>query len=116
MLGAAEKVVRFTDGLNDVESFAADEKTVDAVIRNIQIIGEAARHIPSDVQARHPTIEWAGMRGMRNILVHDYAGILLDQVWAVVQYRIPGLIASLHTILKAESLPDDREPETHDAT
>jgi uncharacterized protein with HEPN domain len=102
MLAASEKILRYTGELADLEAFTEDEKTVDAVIRNILTIGEAARHIPDDVQKRYPNIEWGGMRGMRNILVHDYAGVVPDVVWGVVERRIPGLILSLREILEAE--------------
>ena len=81
MLDAAEKVERYTVGIADLEAFISNELVVDAVIRNVQIIGEAARHIPDDARVRYPDFDWVGMQGMRNILVHDYAA--LEQAHAV---------------------------------
>ena len=66
-----DKILRFTSGL-DKDQFAADELTTDAVPRNIQIIGEATRHVPDDVQARMPAIEWKKMAGMRDWLTNVY--------------------------------------------
>lgn len=102
MLEAAEKVERYTEGMTDLEAFTANELVIDAVIRNVQIIGEAARHIPEDAQARYPDVDWVGMRGMRNILVHDYAAVRLDLVWGVIQDRIPDLVARLRAIVQQE--------------
>jgi uncharacterized protein with HEPN domain len=102
MTEAAEKIDRYTSGMRDLESFGSNEMAVDAVIRNVQIIGEAARHIPEEAQARYPDLDWAGRRGMRNILVHNYGAIRLDVVWGVVQTRIPSLLPRLREILARE--------------
>ncbi len=107
MIEAAEKVSRYTQGLADLNAFSANEVIVDAVLRNVQIIGEAARHIPDAAQARYPGVDWAGMRGMRNILVHQYGAVQLDVVWHVVQMDIPIALPLLREILERE-LPDDR--------
>ena len=71
ILTAIQRIQRYTAGLS-FEAFSKDEKTVDAVVRNLSIIGEAARHIPSDVQARSSGIPWAEMRGMRHRIIHEY--------------------------------------------
>ena len=73
ILEAINKIERYTAGLSE-EAFANQDMAVDAVIRNFQVIGEAARHIPDDVQARYPEVPWSLMQGMRHILVHDYFG------------------------------------------
>jgi uncharacterized protein with HEPN domain len=105
MLEAAEKIARYTDGMAELAALSANDMAVDAVIRNVQIIGEAARHIPNDVQARYPDVDWMGMRGMRNILVHQYGSVRLDAVWGVVQQDIPAVLPRLRAILERE-LPD----------
>ena len=71
ILTAIEKIQRYTAG-SSFEAFANDEKTVDAVVRNLTVIGEAAQHIPTDIQARIAAIPWMDMRGMRHRIVHDY--------------------------------------------
>jgi uncharacterized protein with HEPN domain len=101
MAEAAEKVRRYTAGM-DFEAFAANDAIVDAVLHNVQHIGEAASHVPADVQARYPDVDWARMRGMRNVLVHTYASVRLDVVWGVVEQRIPILIPRLREILELE--------------
>jgi uncharacterized protein with HEPN domain len=111
MLEAAEKVARYTDGMADLAAFSSNEIVVDAVIRNVQIIGEAVRHIPDDVQARYPDVDWISMRSMRNILVHQYGSVPLDVVWSVVQRDIPAALPRLRAILERE-LPNGPDPST----
>jgi uncharacterized protein with HEPN domain len=77
------------------ELLAADERTTDAVLRNIQIIGEATKHIPDDVRARMPGIEWKKMAGMRDWLTHVYDRVDPDTVWTVVEAKIPELLRTL---------------------
>jgi uncharacterized protein with HEPN domain len=109
-LDAGEKVVLYTHGLHDLGAFAANEMAVDAVIRNVQVIGEAARHIPDDIRARYSDIAWVGMHGMRNILVHNYGTVRLDVVWGVVQTRISPLLSRLREILDQERLSETDTP------
>lgn len=72
----------------------------DAVIRNFQVIGEAARKIPVEVQSAHPEIPWALMQGMRHILVHDYDVVKLDVVWRTIQVELPPLVEPLRQMLQ----------------
>ena len=102
MVEAAEKIARYTDGMADLAAFSSNEMAVDAVVRNVQIIGEAARHIPDDLLARYPDVDWVGMR---NILVHQCGSIRLDVVWGVVQHYIPTVLPRLRSIIACE-LPD----------
>src|SRR5664279_2677830 len=73
------------------EEFFDDRKTVDAVMRNLAIIGEAAKKIPADVRRKHPDVAWKKMAGLRDIVVHDYFGIDEDIIWDVISVRIPEL-------------------------
>ena len=97
--------------MTDLAAFSSNEMAIDAVIRNVQVIGEAARHIPEDVQTRYPDVDWIGMRGMRNILVHQYGSVRLDAVWGVVRQDIPAVLPRLRAILDRE-LPGGSEPST----
>jgi uncharacterized protein with HEPN domain len=99
ILEAIGKISRYTAGLSE-EAFASQDMAVDAVIRNFQVIGEAARHVPEDVQARYPEIPWSLMQGMRHILVHDYFSVKLDVVWRTAQQSLPPLVEPLKCILK----------------
>lgn len=79
ILEAIEKIQRFTMGL-DQEGFSKDEKTFDAVIRNLEVIGEAIKKFPEEVRTRYPSLEWRKIAGIRDILVHEYFGIDVDIV------------------------------------
>lgn len=80
------------------EEFFHDPKTVDAVMRNLAIIGEASKKIPADVRRRYPAVEWKKMAGLRDIVVHDYFGIDEDIIWDVVSIRIPELKRNLEAM------------------
>jgi uncharacterized protein with HEPN domain len=83
ILEAVAKIQRYTAGMSEA-AFAADRLVVDAVERNFTVIGEAARQIPTDIQAKHSDIPWALIQGMRNVLVHEYDAVRLDVVWRTI--------------------------------
>jgi uncharacterized protein with HEPN domain len=99
ILEAIEKVCRYTEGMS-FGTFSADEKTVDAVVRNLEIIGEAARHIPEEIHNEFPDLPWAEMRGIRNVLIHEYFGVSLPILWKTTQNDLPPLVPILKQILK----------------
>jgi uncharacterized protein with HEPN domain len=74
MLLCIAKIRRFTKGYT-FEDFQRDEKTIDSVLRNLEIIGEAARYVPPSIRAQHPELPWAEMFTMRNIVIHEYHGV-----------------------------------------
>lgn len=90
MREAVHRIHGYTAGLS-YGQFLADSKTQDAVIRNIEILGEAAKHLPSALTSAHPEIEWKSIAGMRDKLVHDYFGVNLDILWDVVTTKLPAL-------------------------
>ncbi len=87
---AIADTAEFTQGMT-YEMFAADKKTVNAVIRCLEVLGEAAKHIPTSFRKKHPDIPWSKMAGMRDVLIHDYMGVDPKTVWKVVQERLPEL-------------------------
>jgi len=99
ILSAIAKIEEYTKGL-DFISFKNDTRTVDAVIRNLEIIGEAARHVPEDISEKHQDIPWRDMGDMRNLLSHEYFGVNEKLVWNTVKKDLPALIAPLETLLQ----------------
>ncbi len=100
MLESALKIKRYTANL-DFESFINDEKTIDAVVRNFEIIGEAANRTDPDFSTINPEIEWKRIRGFRNRIVHDYFGIDYEIVWTIVENDIEELIDQIEILIKA---------------
>lgn len=98
ILEAIGRVESYTHDLT-FEDFCNDSKTVDAVVRNLEVIGEAARNLDADVTARHPDVPWPDVRDMRNVLVHEYFGVDLAIVWATVKQDQPALGAALRPLL-----------------
>ena len=90
----AEKVLSYTEGM-DQEAFAADTRTFDAVLRNQELIGEAATHIPQAVRDEHPETGWRRIVAISNRIVHGYLGIDEDVVWDIVQSDVPELLRSI---------------------
>jgi uncharacterized protein with HEPN domain len=89
---AIAEVEEFTRGMN-YEDFTADKKTVNAVIRSLEVLGEATKHIPASFRKKHHEIPWTKMAGMRDVLIHDYMGVDLRTVWNVVRVRLPELMS-----------------------
>ena len=98
ILEAIAKVQRYTQGM-DFEAFQADQKTIDAVVRNLEIIGEAARHIPDAVREHHSEVPWDRMRGFRNVLAHEYFGVSVPIVWQTTQEDLPTIVPLLSKML-----------------
>jgi uncharacterized protein with HEPN domain len=98
MLENAEKAVSFVQGM-DYDGFCKDDKAMYAVIRAFEIIGEAARQIPDNVQKANPEIPWREIVGMRNKLTHEYFGVNTKVVWRTVQEDLPVIIPALQKIV-----------------
>jgi uncharacterized protein with HEPN domain len=105
MLENAQLAVRFVEGV-DFETFKQDNKTVYAVIRAVEIIGEAASNIPIEVRSKYPSLPWRDIRGMRSKLVHQYFGVNMEVVWQTIQEDLPFIINELGNILIQEK--DDK--------
>jgi uncharacterized protein with HEPN domain len=100
ILEAIGKIKRYINGL-DREAFPQDEKTFDAVIRNLEVIGEAIKKIPDGVRTQHPSVEWKKIAGVRDILVHEYFGIDVDIVWDIIQHKLSPLESQIRQIIAA---------------
>lgn len=94
MQEACDKIAAYTSGM-DFDAFCADTSTVDAVVRNLEIIGEASNGIPEDQKRLKPDIDWRAIKGLRNRIVHEYFGLSLAVIWAIVQTDLPVLAQQL---------------------
>ena len=99
---AIEKVERYMKGMTR-ESFEKDEKTADAVVRNLEIIGEAANRLPADFKEDYPDIEWSKIVGLRHRVVHEYFGVDLDIIWQIIRSDLPLFKRELQRIRDAHN-------------
>ncbi|MGD8992955.1 MAG: DUF86 domain-containing protein [Desulfobacterales bacterium] len=101
ILESINKIQNYVDDMK-FDDFQKDEKTIDAVIRNFIIIGEAARNVQDDISAKYPDIPWQLMGDMRNFAVHEYWGVELTTVWKTIQDDLPPLVPSLNRVIDSE--------------
>ncbi len=101
ILEAARRIATYVSGLT-YETFRADTKTQDAVIRNLEIIGEASKKIGGEFRATHPDIPWRSMAGVRDRLIHDYFGVNLEIVWQVAAVDLPDIASRIQALLDEE--------------
>ena len=96
---SAEKILEYIENMS-FEEFSKDNKTIDAVIRNFEIIGEASNLLPDKIKDKYPEIEWHRIRGFRNRVVHDYFGVDLQIVWKITSDQIPSLISEITSAIQ----------------
>jgi len=97
MLEAAQKVIRYT-GEREMPAFVADEMAYDATLRNLEVLGEAAKSIPEEIRQRHPEVDWRGVAGLRDILAHAYFALDNETLWKIVQGDVPRLLDLLREV------------------
>jgi len=103
---AIERIKKYTAGMS-YEMFLQDTKTQDAVIRNIEIIGEAAKNLSSDFRKKYAHLDWKKIVGMRDKIIHFYFGVKWDIVWAVIKDKIPALSEQINSILNELKKSDE---------
>jgi len=99
ILEATRKILKYTAGLS-YEQFSADQKTIEAVVWNLMIVGEAAKNVPEELRSRYTDVPWRDMAGLRDIIVHQYFEIKLDVIWKVIQNDLPLVEERLGGILE----------------
>jgi uncharacterized protein with HEPN domain len=100
MIGFADKVIAYTDGL-DQNRFVQSGLNYDATLRNLELIGEAASHVPQSVREKHPNVPWRLMVATRNRLIHGYLGMDNDTIWSIVKIDVPSLLVRLRKVKDA---------------
>jgi len=90
MQEAIEKIASYVDAMTFTD-FQSDTRTVDAVVHNLLVIGEAARCLPASIKENHPDIDWIAINGLRNRIAHEYFGLSLSVIWEIVQTDLPRL-------------------------
>ena len=98
IIDSGNKILEYTNTLT-FDAFTKDSKTIDAVIRNFEIIGEAANRLPEDFKDIHSEIDWHRIRGFRNRIVHDYFGIDYAIVWEIKNSFLPTLLSNLKALI-----------------
>ena len=99
ILSAVVAIEGYTAGMT-CDEFVADRRTVDAVVRNLMTMGESTRWIPEPILDEHPEVPWRLMRGVRNVVVHEYFGVDPGILWATVVHDLPPLVPRLESILR----------------
>jgi uncharacterized protein with HEPN domain len=97
ILERAERILHFTEGGR--AAFFDSPLIQDAVIRNFEIIGEAAKRVPDEFRSVHPSIPWKGLSGLRDVLIHQYEGVNVEEVWRIVENELPALKRTISTVL-----------------
>lgn len=103
MILFAQRVIEYTAGL-DQPAFVANRLVYDATLRNLELMGEAATHVPDEVRASHHDVPWRLIVATRNRLIHGYLGIDNDTLWSIVVTDVPALLASLRALQRAHAL------------
>lgn len=101
ILEALRRARSYTAG-QSYEQFLADTKTQDAVIRTLEILGEATKKLSLSLRESHPEVPWKSMAGVRDKLIHDYFGVNIDIVWQIVQDQLPALAEQIMAVLQDE--------------
>jgi uncharacterized protein with HEPN domain len=103
ILDSSRKIFRYTESLT-YEEFIADSKTIDAVVRNFEIIGEASNRLPQEFKDKNNTIDWFRIRGFRNRIVHHYFGIDYELMWSLRDTHLLALVSEIQNILEQENI------------
>jgi len=97
MMDAVGRIIAYTDGY-DRARFVADTRTFDAVLRNLEVLGEAAAQVPTPFRIHHPEVPWRQIVGLRNVVIHRYFAVDPETVWTIVSVQLPSLLPQLRAL------------------
>ena len=100
IIDACEKIKRFTSNLKNADDFYEDEKTFDAVLMNFVIIGESISRLSEELKAEKNEISWTKIKGLRNIVAHDYFGVDAEEIWEIINNNIIPLKSEIQSIIE----------------
>ena len=102
ILTAIDKIEKYTKD-STFEDLCQNDMAIDAVIRNLEVVGEASRNVPENIKRKYPFVEWREAIGFRNVLIHDYFGIDLESVWDTIKHNLPSLKENINKVLETEN-------------
>jgi uncharacterized protein with HEPN domain len=100
ILDYSEKAMRFVEGMPSADALSRDDRTLLAVVRALEVIGEAAKRVPQAIRDKYPNVPWRGMTGMRDKISHDYFGVDAEVVWRTIQEDLPALRVCVAAVLE----------------
>lgn len=101
ILECCQRILEYSTDFN-FERFQTDRMAYDAILRNLEIIGEAAKNIPPELRARYPRVDWRGIAGLRDVMAHGYYGLQDETIWDIIQNEVPPLAEQIQQILQKE--------------
>lgn len=102
ILDSIDKIKTYTQGM-DFEAFCKNPLVMDGVVRNLEIIGEAAKKIPLSIRKETPNIEWKKIAGLRDILIHEYFAVNIKIIWGLIENKLPVLYKQIKELVQSES-------------
>ncbi len=100
ILDAAEKIIDFSRSFSTADDFFSDQKSFDAVCMNFIVIGEMVDRISDEFRQSNSEIDWKNIKGLRNVIAHDYFGVDAEEIWSIIKLHIPALIESIRKIIR----------------
>lgn len=99
ILESIELIKQYVEKMK-IDNFKEDRKTIDAVVRNLEIVGEASRYLPEEIKQKYPKIDWKGVAGLRNRIAHEYFGLSVEIIWEIITKELPVLKKEMEQVLR----------------
>ncbi len=110
ILESASRVLEYAEHM-EFDDFLANKMAYDAILRNLELIGEAAKNVPNEIREHYSQVEWRKIAGLRDVLVHQYFGLEDETLWNIVKTEVPELLEQVKHILASENKNQDDTPQ-----